>query len=89
MPSFTFATFAAATFTRLFVTLLELQASEKAIILNLLLKHLHGPFKVIVYDLDFQATKLSQVYLPFLWITGFVDNARKPISNPHFVSRNS
>lgn len=64
LPPFTLATFAATTLTRFFITLLELKPSEQAIILDLFLKHFHGPFKVTVDDLDFQATKLSQILSP-------------------------
>jgi hypothetical protein len=78
LPPFTLATFAATTLTRFFITLLELKPSEQAIILDLFLKHLHGPLKVPVNDLDLQATKLSQAYLSFLSIEGFVEKARKP-----------
>jgi hypothetical protein len=78
LPPFTLATFAATTLTRFFVTFLELKPSEQAIILDLFLKHFHGPLKVTINDLDLQATKLSQVYLPFLSIAGFVETARKP-----------
>ncbi len=78
LPPFTLATFAATTLTRFFITLLELKPSEQAIILDLFLKHFHGPLKVTVNDLDLQATKLSQVYLPFLSIAGLVEKARKP-----------
>jgi len=78
LPPFTLATFATTTLTRFFVTLLELKPSEQAIILDLFLKHFHGPLKVTVNDLDLQAAKLSQVYLPFLSIAGFVEKTRKP-----------
>ena len=78
LPPFTLATFTATTLTRFFVTLLELKSSEQAIILDLFLKHFHGPLKVTVNDLDLQATKLSQVYLPFLSIAGFVKKTQKP-----------
>lgn len=78
LPPFTLATFAATTLARFFVTLLELKPSEQAIILDLFLKHFHGPLKVTVNDLDLQAAKLSQVYLPFLSIAGFVEKTRKP-----------
>jgi hypothetical protein len=78
LPPFALATFATTTLTRFFVALLELKPSEQAIILNLFLQHFHGPLKVAVDDLDFQATKLSQVYLPFLSIAGFVEKTRKP-----------
>ena len=61
---FTLATFAATTLTRFFITLLELKPSEQAIILDLFLKHFHGPFKVTVDDPDFQVTKLSQNLSP-------------------------
>ena len=64
LPPFTLATFAATTLTRFFITLLELKPSEQAIILDLFLKHFHGPFKVTVDDPDFQVTKLSQNLSP-------------------------
>ena len=78
MSPFTFATFASTTLTWLFVTLLELKASEQAIVLDFFLEHLHGPLKVIINDPDLQTTKLSQVSLPFLSITGFIEKTRKP-----------
>ena len=78
LPPFTLATFTATTLTRFFVTLLELKSPEQAIILDLFLKHFHGPLEVTVNDLDLQATKLSQVYLPFLSIAGFVRKTQKP-----------
>ena len=77
LPPFTLATFAATTLTRFFITLLELKPSEQAIILDLFLKNFHGPLKVTVNDLDFQATKLSQAYLPFLSIVRFVEKTPK------------
>lgn len=73
LPPFALATFATAILTRLFVAFFDFKTSEQAIILDLFLKHPHGPFKVIVNDLDLQATKLSQIYLPFLPIAGFVE----------------
>lgn len=71
MPSFAFATFPTTTFARLLVALLEFEAPKQAVVLDFLLKDLHGPFKVIVNDLDLQTTKLSQISRPFLSIAGF------------------
>jgi hypothetical protein len=78
LPPFILATFAATTLARFFITLLELKPSEQAIILDLFFKYFHGPLKVTVNDPDLQATKLSQIYLPFLPIAGFIKKARKP-----------
>lgn len=78
LSPFTLTAFATTTFAWLFVAFLELQTSEQAIVLNLLLEHLHGPLKVIINDLDLQATKLSQIPLPFLSVTGFVEKAENP-----------
>ena len=64
LSPFTLATFATTTLTRFFITLLELKPSEQAIILDLFLKHFHGPLKVTVDDPDFQVTKLSQSLSP-------------------------
>lgn len=64
LSPFTLATFATTTLTRFFITLLELKPSEQAIILDLFLKHFHGPLKVTVDDPDFQVTKLSQNLSP-------------------------
>ncbi len=71
MPPFTFSTFATAVFTWLFVTLLELESSKKAVVLNLLFQDFHSSLKVIINDPDFQTTKLPQVYLPFLFLAPF------------------
>ena len=78
MPPFTLSTLSTAVFARFFIALLELQSSEKAIILYLLLQDFHGPFNIIIDDSYFQATKLPQIYLPFLFITGFVGKLGKP-----------
>ena len=67
VPSLTFSTFATAVLTWFFVTLLELQSSKKAVVLNLLFQDLHSLLKVIVNDPDFQTTELPQIYLPFLF----------------------
>jgi len=78
LPPFTLSTFSTAVFARFFIALFELQSSEKAIILYLLLQDFHGPFNIIIDDSYLQATKLPQIYLPFLFITGFVGKLRKP-----------
>jgi len=78
VPPFTLSTFSTAVFARFFVALLELQSSEKAVILYLLFQDFHGPFNIIIDDSYFQATKLPQIYLPFLCITGFVGKRCKP-----------
>ena len=88
MPSFAFATFPTTTFARLLVTLLEFKAPKQAVILDLLLEDLHGPFKVIVDDLDLQTTKLSQISRPFLFIAGFPGRPEDPdISISYFVKK--
>jgi hypothetical protein len=53
LPPFTLSTFSAAVFARFFVALLELESSEKAIILYLFLQDFHGPFKIITNDFNF------------------------------------
>jgi hypothetical protein len=53
LPPFTLPTFSTAVFARFFVALLQLQSSEKAIILYLLLQDFHGPFYVIINDPNF------------------------------------
>ena len=81
MPSFAFATFPTTTFARLLVALLEFEAPKQAVVLDFLLKDLHGPFKVIVNDLDLQATELSQISRPFLFITRFAGRPENPDIN--------
>jgi len=71
VPPFTFSTFATAVFAWLFIALLELQASEKAVVLNLLFQDFHGSLKVVVYNPDFQTTELPQIDLPFLLVPLF------------------
>jgi hypothetical protein len=53
LSPFTLPTFSTAVFARLFVALLQLQSSEKAIILYLLFQDFHGPFYVIINDPNF------------------------------------
>jgi hypothetical protein len=53
LPPFAFSTFPTAAFARFFVAFLELKSPEKAIILNLLFQHFHGPLKVIINDPNF------------------------------------
>ena len=53
LSPYTLATFSAAVFARFFVALLQLQSSEKAIILYLLLQDFHGPFYIVINDPDF------------------------------------
>jgi hypothetical protein len=62
LSSLRFPLLAAAVLAGFFVALLELQALEKPVILNLLLQNAHGFFDVIVndFDLDF-----LQQYRPF------------------------
>jgi hypothetical protein len=68
---FAFSTFATAVLTGLFIALLQFQAAEKAVVLNLLFQDFHGSLKVVVYDPDFQTTELPQIDLPFLLVPLF------------------
>jgi hypothetical protein len=88
VPSFAFATLPATTFTWLFITLLELQPPEQAVVLDFLLENLHGSLKVIVDDLDLQTTKLSQISRPFLFIAEFPGRPENPdIRVSYFVKK--
>jgi len=78
MPPLTFTSFTTPALTRLFVTFLKFKTSEQAIILDFLLEHFHGLFKVIIDDLDLQTTKLSQISRPFLFIAGFPGRPENP-----------
>ena len=61
-PSLRFALLAPPKFARLFVALLQLQALEKAVILDLFFQNAHCFFDVIVDDPDFD---FLQLYRPF------------------------
>lgn len=88
MPSFTFTTFPPPTFARLLIALLEFEAPKQAVVLDFLLEDLHGPFKVIVNDLDLQTTELSQISRPFLFITRFRGRPENPdINVSYFVKK--
>ena len=78
LPTQCFALFATSEFAWFFIAFLQLQAFEKAIILNLFLQHAHGFFKVVVDNPNFnclQAFTPPSSHLMYVWISAVFSRA--------------
>jgi hypothetical protein len=63
LSSQSFALFATAKFTRLFIALFQFQPFEKAVVLNFLLQNAHCFFDVVVNNPDFNILQIPRPLL--------------------------